>query len=159
MRDVKTCFTRAQEVQRSAQKQMKQEQSQHFDCMGNDGYQSNGQRYNGYKHADYKRRNRFKQDCNSKYQEQAWGTFGYENEYDQHRSIEYEERLHRTNGWNTGYKQNYGYVTDQWQIINNNRYHLDQRINEAYLENQPVVNREEEEDEFEQFLNGPFAKR
>ena len=138
---------------------MEREYSQNYDYNGNDGFQEKDQRYNGYKHADYKRASRCKQDQHSRYQEQPWGTFGYEDEYDQQKSIGYEERCHRTNGWNTGYKQNYGYVTDQWQIVDNNRYQLDQRINEAYLENQPVVNRAEDEDEFELFLNGPFAAK
>ena len=131
---------------------MEREHSQHFDYKGNDGFQEKDQSYNGYKHADYKREVRYKQDQHSR-------TFGYEDEYDKHISIGYEERYNRTNGWNTGCKQNYGYVNDQWQIIDNNRYQLDQRTNEAYLENQPVVQREEEEDEFEQFLNGPFAAK
>ena len=133
---------------------MEREQSQNYDYMGDDGFQSKVQRY---KPAHYQTASRYKQDPNSRCQEQPWGTIGYEDEYDQHRSIGYDERYHRTNGWNIGYKQNYEYVNDQWQIIDNNRYQVDQRINEAFLENQPVVNREE--DEFEQFLNGPFAKR
>ena len=138
---------------------MEREHSQHYDYNGNDGFQEKDQRYNGYKHADYKQASRFKPGHHSRYQGQPWGTNRIEDEYDGQGSVGYEERYHGTNGWNTGNKQNYGYVTDQWQIIGNNRYHLDQRINEAYLENQPVVNREEEVDEFELFLNGPFAAK
>ena len=81
-------------------------------------------------------------------QDQRWGGVQYQGQHGYEGGYDREE-----------YQQQYGYKNNHWQIIQNNCFHLNQHENEANLENNPVAEGNNIEDEFEQFLNGPFAKK
>ena len=146
-------------MRRVTQKQIEHQQSQQSEFLAGDEYQEKSQSYERCRFQNYQRAIRYKLDPPG-YQE-AWRPQEHKEEYDCQgpSGYGYEERCDRNNAWKGSYHQNYGYDKNQWQIVDNSGFQLDQRINEACLENQSVGHRDNEEDEFEQFLNGPFAKK
>ena len=80
-------------------------------------------------------------------QDHTWGPVQYQEQYGCQTD---EGRYNREE-----YQQQYGYKNNHWQIIQNNHLHE----NEANLQNNQVTEGNNVEDEFEQFLNGPFAKK
>ena len=87
-------------------------------------------------------------------QDYAWSPVQYQGKYGCQGGGGYEGRYERDE-----YQQQYGCRTNQWQITDNNCFQRNSLVNEANLENNPVTNGNDLEDEFEQFLNGPFAKK
>ena len=146
-------------MRRVTQKQIELQQSQQSEFLPRDEYQEKGQSYERCRFQDFQRAIRYKLDPPG-YQE-AWRPQEHQKGYDCQGTsgYGYEERCGIDNGWKGSYHQNHGFAKNQWQIVDNSGFQLDQRINEACLENQPVGHRDNEEDEFEQFLNGPFAKK
>ena len=126
-------------MRRQAQTQMEVEQSQQSE------YQTEkGPHPLGYDSGD-------RQEFFRGYQEQPWRTARYQNEYVG--QMGYENRYNQPNGRDGRHQQHYGYVNNPWQMLADNRFPMAHK----WMGNQFVPDGEmEEEDEFEQFRNGPI---
>ena len=135
-------------MRREAQKQMEQERKQNYEITRGDEFFKEKERGGTYRSSMNESQGYVRDSPERYYGEQYWRTYGYDDDYFWEKKNEYP--IGQRDGWTVELQEKCG----RWETQGNNRYQVEHAVN---LE----VNQrdEEEEDEFEQFLNGPFAKK